>query len=254
MRPERIVDVVLEVCEPPSRSRPAIAASASLLLLGALAFGMSRVTMEHAAPPIAPKAALLVEVEVRPSPRGPPLPRPPTTAPPPPVQARRPAPSGTARPAQQLAAPPAPVVTAASEGPVDLTDEVIIVGEGREWLGGVTSVDGTATTVGTGADTEVPAPPALDSSRPVGLVVPEWGCPWPNERAGDGLHEATAVVQVTVRADGTAEDALVLEDPGLGFGEAARRCALRSTFEPALDRDGNPILARSAPIRVRFWR
>jgi protein TonB len=63
-----------------------------------------------------------------------------------------------------------------------------------------------------------------------------------------------AVVRVRVRADGTAESASVIRDPGMGFGEAAVGCSLRERYEPARDRAGVAIAALSPPIRVRFTR
>lgn len=77
-------------------------------------------------------------------------------------------------------------------------------------------------------------------------------CEFPRE-AGDILH-ASADVVVHVRADGRAAQVIVVRDPGHGFGEAARRCALRHAFVAARDRGGRAVDAITAPITVRFTR
>jgi periplasmic protein TonB len=46
----------------------------------------------------------------------------------------------------------------------------------------------------------------------------------------------------------------VVSDPGLGFGAAARACALGTRFLPARNEEGRPITAPSPPIRVHFFR
>lgn len=252
MKLERIVDVVLEVQGRPTRGRPVVAVAVSLSVLATAALALSTLPPQRRRPvPPPPSAPLqVVEVVSRPKPPPPPVEVPPTPAP---QSPRGPA---KARDAQATAAPAAQVLTAAADAPVDLTDEVIIVGTGTQWLGGVTRVDGTATEPGREPGPSVAAERAAPGlSRPVGLLDPEWGCPWPAAHlADDALREMTAVVQVLVRPDGTASAATIVDDPGLGFGEAARACALASSFEPALDALGQPVLARSAPIRVRFWR
>jgi protein TonB len=62
------------------------------------------------------------------------------------------------------------------------------------------------------------------------------------------------VLRVSVRSDGTADAVKVISDPGAGFGQAARACALRTRFRPALDDAGAVVAAWSPPIRVRFVR
>jgi len=42
--------------------------------------------------------------------------------------------------------------------------------------------------------------------------------------------------------------------PGHGFGAQARLCALQHRYQPALDREGQPIKATLGPIRIRFVR
>ena len=77
---------------------------------------------------------------------------------------------------------------------------------------------------------------------------------FPEEAEMAGIPWAIAVVRVKVKPDGTAEWVKVLSDPGYGFGEAARQAALKTRFQPALDRSGNPIAGEIAPVNVRFIR
>lgn len=79
-----------------------------------------------------------------------------------------------------------------------------------------------------------------------------WSCPWPAE--ADAIDDAVAVVQITVDPAGRAARVDLVNDPGYGFGREARRCALRETYAPALDRDGRAVLGTTKPIRVRFAR
>jgi periplasmic protein TonB len=57
-----------------------------------------------------------------------------------------------------------------------------------------------------------------------------------------------------VRPDGTPLSVNVVNDPGHGFGRAARMCALTRRFTPALDRTGQPIAGATPPFVVRFTR
>src|SRR5262249_24870188 len=69
-------------------------------------------------------------------------------------------------------------------------------------------------------------PAAQDRSRPIGVLDPNWNCPWPAEAESQGIDEQVAVVRVTVRPNGSAETVRVVSDPGSGFGCAAvsHRC------------------------------
>jgi protein TonB len=98
------------------------------------------------------------------------------------------------------------------------------------------------------------APAVPDRARPVSLKSENWSCPWPREADAQQVDEQTVVIRVVVSADGAAETAKVLADPGHGFGEAAAACAMRTRFTPAGDRRGESIRATSPPIRVRFTR
>jgi protein TonB len=46
----------------------------------------------------------------------------------------------------------------------------------------------------------------------------------------------------------------VIGDPGNGFGREARKCALTRRFEPALDREGRPVLGTIPQVNITFQR
>jgi protein TonB len=80
-----------------------------------------------------------------------------------------------------------------------------------------------------------------------------WSCPFPPEADADKVDIAVVRLWITVRADGTPSDAAIVDDPGHGFGRAARECAMARRYRPALDRNGVPILS-SHLVNVRFSR
>jgi protein TonB len=91
-------------------------------------------------------------------------------------------------------------------------------------------------------------------ARPVTLAENAWDCPWPASADDHERDEARVELSVQVRPNGEAAAVRILHDPGLGFAEAARVCAARTTFEPARDERGQPITAWSPNIRVTFRR
>jgi protein TonB len=149
--------------------------------------------------------------------------------------------------------------------PVDLTGNTIIQGNADAYAGGFTASNGTNTRAvrttpsptgvvgGTGPAT---APvTGRDLSRFASLSGgKEWSCPFPAEADVAQIDEADVMLQVDVRADGTAQAVRVLADPGNGFGREAKRCALATRFTTALDRDGNSIAGTTKPFRVHFSR
>jgi protein TonB len=117
-----------------------------------------------------------------------------------------------------------------------------------------TKIDGTPGGTGTGT-APAAAPPAPDKSRPPTLAgSTSWNCPFPAEADAEGRDSAVATIIVKVRPDGSPESVSVVNDPGSGFGRAARSCALTRRYQPGLDRDGNATTASTPPIRVRFSR
>jgi len=203
-------------------------------------------------------------------------------APPPPAPEPQPPPEETAAPLpsrQSLspkaaqprahvaptAAMAAKTLTAPEDAPADLADFTLVQGNGRSYAGGTTSSTGLSKQAVRGAAATSSRPSAFGSS---GSTVPAGGvdrsrAPLPQNGAWDcsrlypaGAAPDSALVRVvvTVNASGRAISVAVLSDPGFGFGDAARRCALSQRFSPGLDRDGRPAIRSTAPIRVRFSR
>ena len=197
-------------------------------------------------------------VELAPPP--PEKPPPPPEAPPPPERVRQ-----EPRPVRAKVPPPpaqAGRIVAAEphpDAPVDLTGNTFVTGSADAYAGGITTATGT---------NKVAVPPAVvdpnarptrrpgepDRSAPVRLSEEEWQCPWPREADAEQIDEQAVILRVLVRADGSAETASLVSDPGHGFGQAALACALRTRFTPARNSAGEPIQAQSPPIRVRFTR
>ncbi len=126
-------------------------------------------------------------------------------------------------------------------------DRGAVIGGGL--LGGTgTAPHGRAGHAGDGDQDEGP-----DHSRPSHVIGGLAGdCAFPN--AATGIDEAVVVIVVSVRKNGSAADVVVASDPGHGFGAAARACALRRRYEPALDRHGRPVASITPLINVRFTR
>ena len=143
--------------------------------------------------------------------------------------------------------------------PVDFTGMAFVVGSGPSYAGGTTIASGTSRTPGTDTGPPGAASVARESrvpnlSRPVSLDQAAWTCPWPDQADAQQIDEQTVVIRARVRADGRVDNVDVLSDPGFGFAQAARSCALRAHFDPARDALGQPIVASSPPIRVHFFR
>ncbi len=61
-------------------------------------------------------------------------------------------------------------------------------------------------------------------------------------------------VKATVTADGRATEVEVLDDPGLEFGEYAKKCALTQRYLPARDARGQPVAGMTQSFAVLFDR
>ncbi len=222
------------------------------------------------------KSSLQLQIEIDSTPPPPPPPPPPEPPPPEPEPEAAPAPEKEPPPAAPPAGeppPPAPAevgkaLTAEPDPnePVDLTDNTIVTGDG-EYRGGISASTGTAKTAvrdikaqpggvvgGTGT---APAPvikaPAEDLSRPAAPTGTSWSdCGFPAEAQLDGVEYGVVKLVVTVGADGRAKSVTVLSDPGSGFGNHARQCAMRRTFRPGLDRAGQAIVTTTPPFTVKF--
>jgi len=82
----------------------------------------------------------------------------------------------------------------------------------------------------------------------------QWDCLFPAEATAHASSETIVRAQADVAADGTPTAVTILEDPGFGFGEAARRCVLAQRLHPALNRMGVPVRGTTNAFRVIFKR
>ncbi len=154
--------------------------------------------------------------------------------------------------------------------PLDLTNEGFISGSGTRFAGGVTAADGTSKTavrsqgakaggVPGGKATE-PAKPAARapqedlSESPKPVQRGRWDCPFPAEADVEQVNYARVTLVVVVDSNGRAKSASVLSEPGYGFGQAARRCALSKQYSVGKDRLGRPVTKTTPPIAVVFRR
>ena len=157
-------------------------------------------------------------------------------------------------------APAAPAqagqIAAASTSPLDFTGSAFVVGSGPSYAGGTTTSAGTNRKPATGAVAPNGTGDGVAHSRarPVSLDQAAWNCPWPSEADARQVDQETVVIRVAVGIDGRADRVDVLQDPGFGFGPAARQCALATRFGAARNPAGDPIAALSPPIRVHFFR
>ncbi len=98
----------------------------------------------------------------------------------------------------------------------------------------------------------LPSPPPSPKAALAGSSA--WTCPFPPEADAAKVDSAVVTLVVTVSATGKPIKVMVVQDPGSGFGRAARSCALARTYKPAVDDQGKPIESSTPPIRVRFTR
>jgi protein TonB len=211
------------------------------------------------------RARSILEIELALPPPLPPEP-PPEEKPPEPTAPPKEAPPPPGAP------PPAPaqagkVLTADPDPdePVDLTGNTFVQGTGDTFAGGVTSSTGTSKTAVRQASPlgSADAPPSKalapgaagpDRSREATPLSGSWNdCGFPAEADIEQINNARVVLSVTVSADGQAKSATVIQDPGYGFGALAKRCALRKSYRPALDRTGNTTTATQV-VKINFLR
>ncbi|WP_437567376.1 energy transducer TonB [Sorangium sp. So ce542] len=79
-------------------------------------------------------------------------------------------------------------------------------------------------------------------------------CGFPEDADKNGIDEGTVVIRVYVDFDGFPRRAMILQDPGHGFGSAAAQCAMTKRYVPAQDWSGAPIPAWTPPMTVRYTR
>lgn len=223
-----------------------------------------------------------LEVEQPKPPPPPPDPEPepePEPEPPKVVEAPKPTPTPRAEPRAKVAEKAEPAPAAAQAGkilaaepspdePLDLTGQGFVTGNAETFAGGVTAATGTSKTAvrdpdarpdgvvgGKGKAPAAPAPLGPDRSRPARPAEVTWAsCTFPPEADAEQIDFQLVTIMVTVRPDGTPQSVKVVNDPGRGFGRAARQCAMSKKFLPALSRDGVPQLAATPPFTVRFQR
>lgn len=183
-----------------------------------------------------------------------------------------------APPPKAEAPPPPPPPAAAAAGAAlvqdappsdDVADFTMQTGNADQYAGGVTQAGGTSKravydpnaraggTPGAKGPPQAAPAPAVDRSRPAGLLgSTDWNCSsfWPAEADSEQIDQALVTIQVTVGPDGKPMKVDVVKDPGHGFGLAAKRCAMRESFQTALDMNGNAIVSSTKPFRVRFER
>lgn len=202
----------------------------------------------------------------------PPPPPPPPEEKPPEEEAPKPVAAIKAPSRERDAPPPAPaqagkILTQEPDPnePVDLTGQGFVTGNAETYAGGVTASTGTSKTavrnldavvggVPGGTGTKVTASSGPDLSRAAAVSgSSEWDCPFPAEADAEEINYQRVKLFIVVRANGTPQDAKVVSDPGNGFGREARKCALTRRYEPALNREGQPI-AGSTVVNITFQR
>jgi len=254
---------------PPSWLRVVLSSSGATLV----AYALVGVALARAGrwlqPPVRVVEPTLQVELLEPPPPPPPPPEPETPPEPPPVVKaapprpleKAPAPP-EAQPEPPSDSPPPPaeageVVAAEPDAPADFTSFSITTGKGR-YRGGVTASSGTAQSAVHSALIDRAAQQgsagALSLAKPVRLEARHWKCPWPEEADLLAVDAETVVLGVEVDAEGVVHQATIVSDPGYGFGQAALRCARQNRFLPATNELGQPISAKSPPIRVRFSR
>jgi periplasmic protein TonB len=259
-----IADAVLATGAAPRRPARLLWSTLAFALAMHVGAWFAATRLNHAALPSQPSRAPDLEVALDEPPAPPPLlePPPPTAAAPP-SNAAPAAPKLKAAHAARAPAQAGAIIARDNDpnAPVDLSADAFVTGTASAYAGGVTASSGTSThAVSQLAEPLAPPPPpaavakAPLLTRPVELSGDEWQCPWPREAEAAEIDEQTVTLRVRVDTAGRARSVSLLADPGSGFGAAARTCALQTRFSPALDREGNPVVANSPPIRVRFTR
>jgi protein TonB len=211
------------------------------------------------------------EFTIEREPEKPPPPPPPPPAPertaepaPPPKAAPRDEPDES-EPAPEAAQAGAILTQEAEEDEPDDYDDTFVTSDNDSYAGGMTANLGKSISAvyglgarpgGTpgGTGSAEPAKPATpDHSRSASYGTNSmWDCGFPWEAERDRITHALARIDVTVKADGTAESVEVIFDPGHGFGRAAKACALRQHYVVALDHDGHPTKGSTGVFAVRF--
>jgi protein TonB len=215
-------------------------------------------------------ARLAAEIDVdlhQPEPEKPPEPPPAPPEPEPEPRFKPPPAAPEAPPPPPPAAAQAGQVLAAESDPnepLDLTGNTFVVGNGETYAGGVTASSGTSKsavhdlsakpTGAVGGTGTVPTSnSSVDLSRAATPVSKDWNCAFPPEADVEQINYMRVSVLIQVGSDGRATTVQIQNDPGFGFAQAARKCALRQSFKTALNREGKPV-AQSLPTAITFKR
>jgi periplasmic protein TonB len=168
---------------------------------------------------------------------------------------------------QAAPAPAAAGQVVTSEAAEQPTDFGMLQGPGQEYTGGVTASDGIskgkvdfAVPKGTGPANSVGTAVAptvaikRDCARATrlrgGLA---WDCSFPPEADTEQIDTASAVIEVAVNASGRVDSVRIVQDPGHGFGRAARACAMSKAFDAAIGDECTAITSTKS-FRVNFNR
>ncbi|HEU4410320.1 MAG TPA: hypothetical protein VFS43_34005 [Polyangiaceae bacterium] len=240
----------------------------SWFLASAFAHGALLWAGLHAGPPRHASAAppLIVELAAAEAPKPPP-PAPPPPEPEPPPKAAPKLVKVDDRPKFEPAPPPPAAAQAGKTLTVDEKDappdaDAMVQGQGDDYAGGVTTSDGTskqavgdARARGAGGPPPAPPrPPEVDRSAKASLFLTAWNCDhlFPKAAANAGVRHALVHLVVRVGADGKPLGVRNFDDPGYGFGDAARKCAFQQQYRSARDRSGHPVMGDTALFAVGF--
>jgi periplasmic protein TonB len=173
-------------------------------------------------------------------------------------------------PAPQAAQAGKTLTAAENDESSDVADFTMVQGTGAAYVGGTTThlgssniaVRGPVASAGPVAPSGAAGPrrpvepvaAGPDRSRKAMPMGVDWNCSRLFPSDPEAGNNAVVLIAVTVQPDGSAKNVAIIRDPGHGFGAAARACALGQRFNPAWDREGQPIAATTPPITVRFTR
>lgn len=205
----------------------------------------ARAALRMDAPPPPPPPPMEVELAVKAPPKVVDEPAPP----PEPPKLRTPTrQQSAARAGRVIAAEPSAAV---DDTPVDFS---IVQGAANAYVGGTTSSTGTSDAPVRGPVT----PKAAVSSRGIAVAASpagsEWDCSALYPSDPNAPNAAAVMVRVRVDARGKPLAVDVMRDPGQGFGSAASTCAMRQTYQPARNEDGQDVPGQTKPFLIRFHR
>ncbi len=146
----------------------------------------------------------------------------------------------------------------------------VVSGEGDRFAGGESARGGTSKSAvrGRGGGDEPDAtwvPPPTPPSRP---ALPEVvRRPWPKngswnqcrfpdaaKQAGIDDGHVSIIVHVSEKGRPVSVDVLFESPNGYGFGDSARRCAMRRGYHPGRDASGRKVAAQTQSYKVRMLR